>query len=123
MRAVIRQRFERNRHLTDSNLIDILLHKSRLEYQETMNFWKQEPHVLGPLLTGNRERPHRTFLQKFFEGGLPIWLVPIGCLLTTVAVQGEMRMLFYPRRPMCNIFLDSYRQQFFFRLQVRIVMR
>ena len=75
MRAVIRQRFERNRHLSDPNLIDILLHKSRQEYQETMNFWKQEPHVLGPLLTGNRERPHRTFMQKFFEGGLPIYVV------------------------------------------------
>jgi NADH dehydrogenase (ubiquinone) 1 alpha subcomplex subunit 6 len=33
-----------------------------------MNFWKQEPHLIGLLLNGNRERPHRTFLQKFFEG-------------------------------------------------------
>ena len=73
VRAVIRQRFERNRHLTDANAVDILLHKSRQEYQETMNFWKQEPHVLGPLLTGNRERQHRTFLQKFFEGGAHIF--------------------------------------------------
>ncbi|KAI9454240.1 hypothetical protein BJY52DRAFT_1205290 [Lactarius psammicola] len=68
VRAVIRQRFERNRYVSDPKLVDILLHKSRQEYQETVNFWKQEPHVLGPLLTGNRERPHRTFMQKFFEG-------------------------------------------------------
>jgi hypothetical protein len=35
-------------------------------------------------------------------------------LLTTVAVQGGMRMLFFLRRQMCNIFLHSYRQLFFF---------
>ena len=69
VRAVIRQRFEKNRYVSDTNVIDILIHKSRQEYQETMNFWKQEPHVLGPLL-GNRDRAHRSFLQKFFEGGL-----------------------------------------------------
>jgi NADH dehydrogenase (ubiquinone) 1 alpha subcomplex subunit 6 len=70
VRAVIRQRFERNWHLADSNFVNILLHKSRLEYQETMNFWKQEHHLIGLLLNGNRERRPRTFLQKFFESGL-----------------------------------------------------
>jgi NADH dehydrogenase (ubiquinone) 1 alpha subcomplex subunit 6 len=69
VRAVIRQRFEKNRYVSDPKLVDILIHKSRQEYQEAVNFWKQEPHVLGPFLT-NRERPHRTFLQKFFEGVL-----------------------------------------------------
>lgn len=68
MRAVIRQRFEKNRYVSDPKLIDVLIHKSRLDYQEAVNFWKQEPHVLGPLLS-NRDRPHRTFLQKFYEGG------------------------------------------------------
>lgn len=68
MRAVIRQRFEKNRYVSDPKVIDVLIHKSRQDYQEAVNFWKQEPHVLGPLL-GNRDRPHRTFLQKFYEGG------------------------------------------------------
>ncbi|KAI0287879.1 NdufA6 NADH-ubiquinone oxidoreductase 14.8 kDa subunit [Russula brevipes] len=68
VRAVIRQRFEKNRYVSDAKVIDVLIHKSRQEYQETVNFWKQEPHVLGPFL-GNRERPHRTFMQKFLEGG------------------------------------------------------
>ncbi|KAH9969991.1 NdufA6 NADH-ubiquinone oxidoreductase 14.8 kDa subunit [Lactifluus volemus] len=67
VRNVIRQRFEKNRDVSDPKLVDLLIHKSRQEYQETVNFWKQEPHVLGPLLS-NRNRPHRTFLQKFFEG-------------------------------------------------------
>jgi NADH dehydrogenase (ubiquinone) 1 alpha subcomplex subunit 6 len=123
VREVIRQRFERNRHLTDPNVIDILLHKSRVEYQETMNFWKQEPHVLGPLLNSHRERPHRTFLQKFFEGGLP-YVVCSGQLVVDnrCRVQGGMRMLFFPRRPMCNIFLRSYRQLFFSRLQFGVTI-
>ncbi|KAI0281962.1 NdufA6 NADH-ubiquinone oxidoreductase 14.8 kDa subunit [Russula aff. rugulosa BPL654] len=67
VRAVIRHRFEKNRYVSDPKVIDLLLHKSRQDYQEAVNFWKQEPHVLGPLL-GNRDRPHRTFLQKFYEG-------------------------------------------------------
>ena len=54
--------------MSDPKVIDVLIHKSRHEYQETVNFWKQESHVLGPLLT-HRDRPHRTFLQKFYEGG------------------------------------------------------
>jgi NADH dehydrogenase (ubiquinone) 1 alpha subcomplex subunit 6 len=68
VRAVIRQRFEKNRYVSDPKVIDILIHKSRQEYQEAVNFWKQEPHVLGPFLS-NRDRPHRTFMQKFLEGG------------------------------------------------------
>ena len=68
VRAVIRQRFEKNRYVSDPKVIDLLIHKSRQDYQEAVNFWKQEPHVLGPFLS-NRDRPHRTFLQKFYEGG------------------------------------------------------
>jgi hypothetical protein len=71
VRAVIRHRFEKNRYVSDAKLIDILIHKSRQDYQEAVNFWKQEPHVLGPLLS-NRDRPHRTFMQKFLEGGLSV---------------------------------------------------
>jgi hypothetical protein len=70
VRAVIRQRFEKNRYVSDPKVIDVLIHKSRQDYQEAVNFWKQEPHVLGPLLS-NRDRPQRTFMQKFLEGGSP----------------------------------------------------
>ena len=77
MRAVIRHRFEKNRYVSDPKLIDILIHKSRQDYQEAVNFWKQEPHVLGPLLS-NRDRPQRTFLQKFYEGKLSYPLCVVG---------------------------------------------
>ncbi|TFY70779.1 hypothetical protein EVG20_g2232 [Dentipellis fragilis] len=69
VRAAIRREFERNRYVTDVKVIDILLLKGRQEFQETMNCWKQEPHVLGLLLESNfKDRPQRTFLQKFYEG-------------------------------------------------------
>lgn len=32
-----------------------------------MNCWMQEPHVMG-LLLAPKERPQRTFMQKFLEG-------------------------------------------------------
>ncbi|KAI0052409.1 hypothetical protein FA95DRAFT_1601784 [Auriscalpium vulgare] len=67
IRTAIRQRFEKNRYITDPKVVDILIQKSRVEYQETMNCWKQEPHILGILLE-SRERSPRSFLEKFYEG-------------------------------------------------------
>ena len=42
VRLKIRQDFERNRHIQDLGVIDMLLHKNQQEYQETVNAWKQE---------------------------------------------------------------------------------
>lgn len=42
IRLKIRQDFEKNRNITDLNIINMLLHKNQQEYQETMNCWKQE---------------------------------------------------------------------------------
>src|SRR5271170_8426780 len=41
IRYAIRQRFEKNRYVTDPGAVDVLLQKGREEYQETMNCWKQ----------------------------------------------------------------------------------
>jgi hypothetical protein len=67
VRHRIRARFERNRNVTDLRAINVLLLKSRQDYQETMNVWKLPDHVLGILLKDDT-RPQRTFLQKFYEG-------------------------------------------------------
>ena len=42
VRLKIRQDFERNRHVTNLGVINMLLHKNQQEYQETLNQWKQE---------------------------------------------------------------------------------
>ncbi|KAJ7607375.1 NdufA6 NADH-ubiquinone oxidoreductase 14.8 kDa subunit [Roridomyces roridus] len=67
IRHAIRMRFEANRNVSDVRVIDVLMLKSRQEYQETMNMWKQPDHIYGILLKP-KERPSRTFLQKFYEG-------------------------------------------------------
>lgn len=67
VRNSIRERFEKNRYVTDMRAIDVLLLKGRQEYQETLNCWKQRDHVEGILLAP-QHRPQRTFMQKFLEG-------------------------------------------------------
>lgn len=69
-RHLIRQRFERNRHVSDPRAIDILIIKSKQDYQETMNVWKLPDQLMGVLLEPPKyvERENRTFLQKFYEG-------------------------------------------------------
>lgn len=43
----IRQDFERNRDtITDLSVMNVMLLKNHQEYQETMNVWKQVPHVM-----------------------------------------------------------------------------
>lgn len=78
IRHSIRQRFERTRNVTDLRAIDVLLLKERQEFQETVNGWKQTDHVVGILLQ-SQDRPHKTFLQKFYEGEYTffyiMWLV------------------------------------------------
>ena len=67
VRRTIRAEFERNRYVSDPKVIDILIMKGRQQYQECLNCWMQEPHVMGILLAP-KDRPQRTFMQKFLEG-------------------------------------------------------
>ncbi|KAF8346660.1 hypothetical protein F5887DRAFT_960170 [Amanita rubescens] len=67
IRHSIRERFEKNRYVTDLRAIDVLLLKSRQEYQETLNCWKQKDHIEGIFLAP-QHRPQKTFMEKFFEG-------------------------------------------------------
>ncbi|KAG8991243.1 hypothetical protein FRB90_001426 [Tulasnella sp. 427] len=67
IRSRIRAEFERHKYVQDPAVIDVLVQKSRQSFQEVMNAWAQESHILGVLLKDkNVER--KTFLQKFYEG-------------------------------------------------------
>jgi NADH dehydrogenase (ubiquinone) 1 alpha subcomplex subunit 6 len=46
LRAKYRQMFEKNRHVEDLAVIDVMLHKGQVEFQETINAWKQVPHMM-----------------------------------------------------------------------------
>ncbi|KAL7665594.1 Complex 1 LYR protein domain-containing protein [[Candida] zeylanoides] len=46
IKTKIRQEFERQRFVTDLSVSNVLYMKGQMEYQEIMNFWKQQCHVL-----------------------------------------------------------------------------
>ncbi|ORX36487.1 hypothetical protein BD324DRAFT_629026 [Kockovaella imperatae] len=68
VRLKIRQDFERNRHVENLGVINMLLHKNQQEYQETMNQWKQEPHVEHWFKHYEDPPQPVAFLDKFYAG-------------------------------------------------------
>ncbi|PNP47704.1 hypothetical protein TGAMA5MH_01528 [Trichoderma gamsii] len=70
LRTRMRQEFERNRHASNLSVVDVLLFKSHAEYQETMNFWKQQTHILSYFndnFRGDKRLPS-SFMSGFLEG-------------------------------------------------------
>ena len=101
-------RFEANRNVTDLRAIDVLLLKSRQEYQETLNLWKQTDHIMGILLKP-QSRPQRTFLQKFYEGWL-IFPAPSN-FDPSDFLQGETNTRFFLLLRVCsNHYILHYRR-------------
>lgn len=71
MRTVLRQQFERNRFVEDINVRNHLLAKGQMEFQETVNFWKQTPHVakyFDNYHATQIEKPIEDFVRKFIKG-------------------------------------------------------
>jgi len=46
LRAKFRTQFEKNKTVSDIAVLDLMLLKAQQEYQETMNGWKQVPHIM-----------------------------------------------------------------------------
>ncbi|KIJ47297.1 hypothetical protein M422DRAFT_28940 [Sphaerobolus stellatus SS14] len=67
IRQRVREEFERTRYITDVRLVDRLLLRWHQELQETLNVWKQEPHVMGMLLV-QKNLEQKSFLDKFYKG-------------------------------------------------------
>lgn len=68
IRAKIREQFEQHRYVEDLQVRDILLAKGQMEYQETMNVWKQNNHIMNYFSKDEAEPKPTTFLEKFYEG-------------------------------------------------------
>ncbi|GAA5800110.1 hypothetical protein EDC94DRAFT_597644 [Helicostylum pulchrum] len=68
IRAKIREEFERHRNVEKLEVRDILYAKGQMEYQEVMNVWKQNNHIMNYF--GKEEAPPKptTFLDKFYDG-------------------------------------------------------
>lgn len=71
IRTKIRQEFERNRYIQDINVANFAYAKGHMEYQETINFWKQQPHVLKYFqdeeATQQKPKPN-DFVSRFIRG-------------------------------------------------------
>ncbi|OZJ02402.1 hypothetical protein BZG36_04853 [Bifiguratus adelaidae] len=68
IRAKVREEFEKNRHIDDVNVTDILIFKGRAEFQETMNLWKQYTHIMRYFAKEEAPPKPEGFLDKFYEG-------------------------------------------------------
>ncbi|EGS20482.1 NADH-ubiquinone oxidoreductase B14 subunit-like protein [Thermochaetoides thermophila DSM 1495] len=71
IRTRIRQEFERHRYVNKLNVVDVLLQQSNADFQETMNFWRQQSHVMAFFkeehFRGEKRLPSN-FITGFLEG-------------------------------------------------------
>jgi len=70
IRTRVRQEFERHRYVQQLPTVDVLINKNNMEFQETMNYWKQLSHVLKYFSAeeGTGTRLPQNFIGGFLEG-------------------------------------------------------
>ncbi|KAJ1917948.1 ndufa6 NADH-ubiquinone oxidoreductase subunit [Tieghemiomyces parasiticus] len=68
IRAKIREEFEKNRYVSDLKSIDVLLVKGQMDYQETVNAWKQQSQLMNYFAKEEADPKPTTFLEKFYAG-------------------------------------------------------
>ncbi|RMD43490.1 hypothetical protein DV735_g1612, partial [Chaetothyriales sp. CBS 134920] len=70
IRAKIRQEFEKHRYVNNLQVVDVLIAQSHMEFQETLNFWKQLSQVMKYFRHEEDPNAHlpKNFLQGFLEG-------------------------------------------------------
>lgn len=72
VRAKIRQEFERNRYVKQLPVVDVLITKSDIEFQETMNYWKQTAQLMKYFRS--EENPATLAPKDFMTAFLEVWL-------------------------------------------------
>ncbi|KAK6466036.1 NADH-ubiquinone oxidoreductase B14 subunit (CI-B14) [Scheffersomyces coipomensis] len=70
VKTKIRQEFERQRYVNDLDVSNILLAKGQMEFQELINFWKQQCHVMRYFDDQNRYNvvDKNDFVKNFLRG-------------------------------------------------------
>ncbi|XP_067936290.1 NADH dehydrogenase [ubiquinone] 1 alpha subcomplex subunit 6-like [Watersipora subatra] len=63
----MREQFEKNRHLTDIRVIDLLVVKGQQELVETAKIWKQKNHIMN-YFKETETKKSEDFLTNFYDG-------------------------------------------------------
>nr|XP_053648799.1 NADH dehydrogenase [ubiquinone] 1 alpha subcomplex subunit 6-like [Cherax quadricarinatus] len=66
-RQKLREEFEKNRHVQDIRVIDMLVIKGQMELKETVEVWKQKHGLMSYWRDSVEPRP-KDFLSKFLDG-------------------------------------------------------
>ncbi|KAL2036983.1 hypothetical protein N7G274_010268 [Stereocaulon virgatum] len=70
IRTKVRQEFERHRYVNKLPVVDVLITQNNMEFQETLNYWKQISHVMKYFRETENPtaRLPQDFMQGFLEG-------------------------------------------------------
>lgn len=71
LKSKIRQEFERQRFVQDMTMRNRIYALGWMEFQETVNFWKQKPHVMKYFddeFEPEKRVPKDSFVNKFIKG-------------------------------------------------------
>lgn len=74
VRAKMREEFEKHRYVNNLQAVDVLLSQSHMEFQETLNFWKQLSHVMKYFR--KEEDPTARLPKNFMQGFLEVSTMP-----------------------------------------------